>query len=83
MATSMGFAAGVMLAASYFSLLAPSVELSKSLWGDIHLIPVCLGFVLGAAFVHLTDVFIDKLGLTGVTPGVALGKFNPTPLSVS
>ncbi|CAG7719419.1 unnamed protein product [Allacma fusca] len=76
MATSLGFAGGVMLSASYFSLLSPCVELSKSLWGDIHLVPVCFGFLLGAFFVHLTDVYIDKMGLVGVSPGVALAVAN-------
>ena len=75
MATSLGFAGGVMLSASYFSLLAPSVEMSKALWPDIHLIPVCFGFLLGALFVHGTDIFIDKMGLVGISPGIALGKY--------
>ncbi|HBG59151.1 MAG TPA: ZIP family metal transporter, partial [Anaerolineaceae bacterium] len=42
----MGFAAGVMIAASYFSLLAPSIELSVDLPGPIWL-PAVGGFLLG------------------------------------
>ena len=38
----LGFAAGVMIAASYWSLLAPAIELSNGSW-----IPAVAGFLLG------------------------------------
>ena len=41
----LGFAAGVMIAASYWSLLAPAIELSNGSW-----IPAVVGFLLGGAF---------------------------------
>jgi len=42
----MGFAAGVMIAASYFSLLAPAIELSVNMPGPVWL-PAVGGFLLG------------------------------------
>ncbi len=56
----LGFAAGVMLAASSFSLLVPAFEdaaVVASGWSGVFTI-VGLGFVLGAGFVHLTDRYL-------------------------
>lgn len=47
----LGFAAGVMLAATVFSLLIPAIELS-SVW------IVVIGFLTGGVFVHLLDRYI-------------------------
>nr|XP_004655204.1 zinc transporter ZIP11 isoform X2 [Jaculus jaculus] len=61
---SLGFAAGVMLAASYWSLLAPAVEMATSsgAFGVFAFFPVAVGFTLGAAFVHLADLLMPHLG---------------------
>ncbi|KAM6174727.1 zinc transporter ZIP11 isoform 3-T3 [Erethizon dorsatum] len=61
---SLGFAAGVMLAASYWSLLAPAVEMATSSggFGAFAFIPVAVGFTLGAAFVYLADLLMPHLG---------------------
>ena len=48
---SLGFAAGVMLAASYWSLLAPALEKAEPDYGTYSFAPVAFGFLLGAAFV--------------------------------
>jgi zinc transporter 11 len=48
---SLGFAAGVMLAASYWSLLAPALEKAEPSYGVHRYAPVAFGFLLGAAFV--------------------------------
>ena len=57
--TILGFSAGVMIAASFWSLLLPSKELSEELgyiaWG----LPA-LGFIFGGLFVLLSDKFLDK-----------------------
>ncbi|XP_028617089.1 zinc transporter ZIP11 isoform X2 [Grammomys surdaster] len=60
---SLGFAAGVMLAASYWSLLAPAVEMATSSggFGAFAFFPVAVGFTLGAAFVYLADLLIPHL----------------------
>ncbi len=51
----LGFAAGVMIAASYWSLLAPAVEMSEEGWGRWAFAPALVGFLLGGAFLRLAD----------------------------
>nr|XP_027217307.1 zinc transporter ZIP11-like isoform X2 [Penaeus vannamei] len=65
--SSLGFAAGVMTAASFWSLLAPAIELAESSGsygseGEWAFVPVAVGFVLGAAFVYAADVFMSSTG---------------------
>ncbi|XP_014250830.1 zinc transporter ZIP11 isoform X2 [Cimex lectularius] len=57
---SLGFAAGVMTAASYWSLLAPAIEMSE---GPYAFIPACVGFLLGAGFTFAADIIISKMGI--------------------
>lgn len=61
---SLGFSSGVMIAASYWSLLAPAIELAgqDSTYGDdgqFSFIPALVGFLFGAFFVYLSDVIIS------------------------
>lgn len=56
----LGFAAGVMIAASYWSLLAPAIEMSDHL-GMFSFVPAAVGFVLGAVFLRLVDIFLPHL----------------------
>ena len=56
----LGFAAGVMIAASYWSLLAPSIELSESM-GLISWIPPLVGFLSGGIFLRLVDRLLPHL----------------------
>jgi ZIP family zinc transporter len=57
-----GFAAGVMIAASFWSLLAPSIEMSQDLlvpkW-----FPALLGFSLGGGFLFTVDRILPHLHL--------------------
>ena len=55
----LGFAAGVMMAASVWSLLIPGIEAAEEA-GMIGWIPAAGGFVLGGAFLFLLD-FLLKL----------------------
>ena len=55
-----GFAAGLMFAASIWSLILPSIEKSVCL-GWASFVPAALGVVLGAAFLVLLDKFISKI----------------------
>ena len=55
----LGFAAGVMIAACFWSLLQPSVELSLALGYNAWLINA-LGFLSGGAFVMLADLLMSK-----------------------
>jgi hypothetical protein len=54
---ALGFAAGVMLAASYWSLLAPAIEFAEEtgVYGAFVFIPVSIGFLAGGAFVVVAD----------------------------
>jgi len=56
----LGFAAGVMIAASYWSLLKPSIEISE-LNGDIAWLPALIGFLSGGAFLLLIDKLLPHL----------------------
>ena len=57
--TILGFSAGVMIAASFWSLLAPSIDLSAELGYIAWLLPA-LGFIIGGIFVLVSDKFLDK-----------------------
>ncbi|CAI7935442.1 Uncharacterized protein PODLI_1B019812, partial [Podarcis lilfordi] len=54
---------GVMLAASYWSLLAPAIELAEDSgkFGAFAFFPVAVGFTLGAAFVYFADLILPWL----------------------
>ena len=58
----LGFAAGVMIAASYWSLLAPAIEISESL-GVPPYIPPAIGFLLGGLVLWLIDRILPHLHL--------------------
>ncbi|XP_030019161.1 zinc transporter ZIP11-like [Sphaeramia orbicularis] len=60
---SLGFAAGVMLAASYWSLLAPAIDMAEDSgkYGSFAFVPVAVGFSLGAAFVYFADLVMPLL----------------------
>lgn len=49
-----GFAAGIMVAASVWSLLIPAMEMSSG-EGFIRVMPACVGFLLGIGFLLLLD----------------------------
>jgi len=58
----LGFAAGVMIAASYWSLLAPAIEMSER--GSLpSWVPATGGFVIGAAFLRIVDAVLPHLHL--------------------
>ncbi len=56
----LGFAAGVMIAASFWSLLAPSIEMAGEL-GQIPYITATSGFLLGGLFLFLVDKLLPHL----------------------
>ncbi|NWU67565.1 S39AB protein, partial [Pterocles burchelli] len=57
----------VMLAASYWSLLAPAIDMAEESgsFGAFAFLPVALGFTLGAAFVYFADLLVPALGFSG------------------
>jgi len=59
----LGFAAGVMIAASYWSLLAPALELAAE--GSLPAwVPAVVGFLLGGVFLRGLDLVLPHLHLT-------------------
>lgn len=57
----LGFAAGVMLAASFWSLLDPALEMARPGWGAWRFVPVALGFLGGAGVLRLLDIVLPHL----------------------
>ena len=60
----MGFAAGVMIAASFWSLLQPSIEYAKGNYGVWSWMPAALGFLLGGFFLRFIDAVVPHLHLS-------------------
>jgi len=58
----LGFAAGVMIAASYWSLLAPAIEMSEDM-GVPGWIPAAVGFLAGGGVLRLVDRYLPHLHL--------------------
>lgn len=58
--TLLGFAAGVMVAASVWSLLIPAMEMSGDM-GRLAFLPALIGFALGVAFLFLLDKITPHL----------------------
>ncbi len=56
----LGFTGGVMVAASFWSLLAPSIEMSEDL-GWPGWVPASIGFAAGALFIFALDKFLPHL----------------------
>lgn len=60
----LGFAAGVMLAASYWSLLAPAIEMSQD--GPVpEWVPALSGFLFGGAFIWVIDKILPHVHPVG------------------
>ncbi|MRR33334.1 ZIP family metal transporter [bacterium] len=68
MDSMLGFAAGVMIAASFWSLLAPGIEMAEQL-GDVPWLTATIGFMGGGLFMRLTDRLLPHLH-----PGLAMNK---------
>lgn len=67
----LGFASGVMVAASVWSLLIPSLEMSAET-GGITWLPAAVGFILGILFLLVLDTLIPHLHIGSDKPeGIA------------
>lgn len=58
----LGFASGVMIAASVWSLLIPAIEMAQAA-GRVAWVPAVVGFLLGMAFLLVLDTLIPHLHL--------------------
>ncbi len=59
----LGFAAGIMIAASFFSLLLPAIEMQRET-GSVAWIPAVIGFLAGGTFLYLIDKTLPHLHLS-------------------
>jgi ZIP family zinc transporter len=59
----LGFAAGVMIAASYWSLLAPAIQMTREANNSPTWLPAAIGFLSGGAFIRMIDLFLPHLHL--------------------
>ena len=57
----LGFAAGVMIAASFWSLLAPAIEMAEEASSLPAWIPAAAGFLMGGAFLWLADKLLPHI----------------------
>lgn len=64
---SLGFAAGIMIAASIWSLLTPAMERAEAL-GWHPAVPCSIGFILGAGFLILLDNVTPHLHMSSKHP---------------
>ncbi|WP_099468231.1 ZIP family metal transporter [Konateibacter massiliensis] len=63
----LGFASGVMIAASVWSLLIPAIDMSEDM-GKLSFIPAVVGFALGIVFLLIMDKIIPHLHLSSDKP---------------
>jgi len=67
---SLGMAAGVMIAASFWSLLAPAIEMAGKQSGEaLKWVAPLIGFLAGAVFLRITDKLLPHLH-----PGMAIAE---------
>lgn len=57
----LGFTGGVMVAASFWSLLNPAIEISERLYPAMKWMPAAVGFFLGAMFIFGLDKYTPHL----------------------
>jgi ZIP family zinc transporter len=57
----LGFTGGVMVAASFWSLLNPAIEMSERLYPRMPWMPAAVGFFVGAMFLYCLDKFTPHL----------------------
>ncbi|MBQ9656489.1 MAG: ZIP family metal transporter [Prevotella sp.] len=75
----LGFASGVMVAASVWSLLIPAIEMEES-QGTWAVLPASLGFLLGIGFLLLIDELTPHLHLDAATPEGPRSKLSRTAM---
>lgn len=76
----LGFASGVMVAASVWSLLIPSIELGS---GTMAIVPAVVGLLLGFAFLLLIDYITPHIHASGTAEGPKSGLSKTTKLALA
>ena len=77
----LGFASGVMIAASVWSLLIPSIEMATE-QGQVAWVPAAIGFLLGIVFLLVLDRIIPHLHLKSDKPEGLKAKLEKTTMMV-
>ena len=77
----LGFASGVMIAASVWSLLIPSIEMAEA-QGKPAWLPALIGFMLGIGFLLVLDTVIPHLHLDGDEPEGVPAAWKKTTMMV-
>lgn len=77
----LGFAAGVMIAASVWSLLIPAIEMAEQK-GGISWMPPAVGFLLGMGFLLLLDTLTPHLHYTDEKPEGVPAQLKKTTMLV-
>jgi len=77
----LGFAAGVMIAASVWSLIVPSIDMSSDM-GKWSFIPAGVGFLLGIFFLLVLDTFIPHLHVNSEEPEGVKSKLKKNTMLV-
>lgn len=77
----LGFASGVMVAASVWSLIIPSIEMAGN-QGKIAWLPATIGFILGILFLLVLDSIIPHLHINKGKPEGIKSKLKKTTMMV-
>ena len=77
----LGFASGVMVAASVWSLLIPAMEMSEGL-GKLAFLPAVCGFILGMAFLLFLDMVVPHLHMDTDQPEGAKSNWQKSTMLV-
>ena len=77
----LGFAAGVMMAASVWSLIVPSIEMASGM-GQFSFFPAALGFLLGILFLLVLDSVIPHLHTNSDEPEGVKSKLKKNTMLV-
>lgn len=77
----LGFASGVMIAASVWSLIIPSIEMGEA-QGKIAWIPAAIGFLLGIVFLLVLDSVIPHMHLKSEKPEGIKSKLKKTTMMI-
>ncbi len=77
----LGFASGVMIAASIWSLIIPSIDMAKE-QGKLAWVPAAIGFMIGIIFLLILDSVIPHLHLNNSKPEGIKSKLKKTTMMV-
>ncbi|MCI8639651.1 MAG: ZIP family metal transporter [Coprococcus sp.] len=77
----LGFASGVMVAASVWSLLIPAMDMAEGM-GKFAFVPAAAGFLLGIAFLLLMDWVVPHLHLGSDEPEGMKTTFSKTTMLI-